>query len=122
MSDLLRKKQPGKILRSQTVVPKNTFNIKDLENAQEKGQEAETTPVSVPKKTTVSNLIAEKSTTVRVNMSTKSKLNALVTLGIAQTVDEVTDLLINDYLTNILTKDERKQFEIILELYKRKMK
>lgn len=122
MSDLLRKKQPGKIQRSQTVVPKNTFNIKDLETVQEKGQEPESTPVSVPKKTTVSNLVSEKSTTVRVNMSTKSKLNALVTLGIAQTVDEVTDLLINDYLTNILTKDERKQFEIILELYKRKMK
>ena len=55
-------------------------------------------------------------------MTTKSKLNALVTLGIAPNVDEVTDLLINDYLTNILTKDERKQFEIILGLYKKKMK
>jgi len=122
MSDLLRKKQPGKIQRSQTVVPKNTFNINDLENDKEDAKVPETPPVSVPKKTTVSNLVAEKSTTVRVNMTTKSKLNALVTLGIAPTVDEVIDLLINDYLTNILTKDERKQFEIILELYKRKMK
>lgn len=122
MSDLLRKKQPGKIQRSQTVVPKNTFNIKDLETVKENVEEPNSTPVSVPKKAAVSNVVPEKSTTVRVNMSTKSKLNALVTLGIAQTVDEVTDLLINDYLTNILTKDERKQFEIILELYKRKMK
>lgn len=122
MSDLLRKKQPGKIQRSQTVVPKNTFNINDFENDKEDAKVPETPSVSVPKKTTVSNLVAEKSTTVRVNMTTKSKLNALVTLGIAQTVDEVIDLLINDYLTNILTKDERKQFEIILELYKRKMK
>lgn len=122
MSDLLRKKQPGKIQRSQTVVPKNTFNIKELETVQENVPEPVTTPTPAPKTATVSNLVAEKSTTVRVNMTTKSKLNALVTLGIAPTVDEVTDILINDYLTNILTKDERKQFEIILGLYKRKMK
>lgn len=120
MSDLLRKKQPGKIQRSQTVVPKNTFNIKELETVKENVPETVTTPA--PKTATVSNLVAEKSTTVRVNMTTKSKLNALVTLGIAPNVDEVTDLLINDYLTNILTKDERKQFEIILGLYKKKMK
>lgn len=122
MSDLLRKKQPGKIQRSQSVMPKNTFNIKDLEDDKENVKVPESTPVSIPKKPTVSNVVAEKSSTVRVNMSTKSKLNALVTIGIASTVDEVIDLLINDYLTNILTKDERKQFEIILELYKRKMK
>lgn len=122
MSDLLRKKQPGKIQRSQSVMPKNTFNIKDLEDDKENVKVPESTSVSIPKKPTVSNIVAEKSSTVRVNMSTKSKLNALVTIGIASTVDEVVDLLINDYLTNILTKDERKQFEIILELYKRKMK
>lgn len=118
MSDLLRKKEPGKIQRSQTVVPKNTFNIKDVESPKEQ----EKTPVSTSKKTVNSNVVAEKSTTVRVNMSTKNKLNALVTLGIASTVDDVTDLLINDYISNILTKDERKQFEIIFELYKSKTK
>ncbi|PUB09480.1 DUF5388 domain-containing protein [Paenisporosarcina sp. OV554] len=116
MSDLLRKKSPGLIQRSQTAVPKNTFNIKELETK----KEPDTTPV--PKKATNSNVIAEKSTTVRVNMSTKNKLNALVTIGIAPTVDDVIDLLINDYHSNILTKDERKQYEIIFELYKSKTK
>lgn len=118
MSDLLRKKQPGKIQRSQTVVPKNTFDIKAVETT----VEPEKTPEPTPKKTVNSNVVSEKSTTVRVNMSTKNKLNALVTLGIASTVDDVTDLLINDYIANILTKDERKQFEIIFELYKSKSK
>lgn len=116
MSDLLRKKQPGKIQRSQTVVPKNTFNINELET------EKEPDITLLPKKSQNSNVVAEKSTTVRVNMNTKNKLNALVTLGIASTVDDVTDLLINDYLANILTKDERKQFEIIFGLYKSKNK
>jgi len=118
MSDLLRKKQPGKIQRSQTVVPKNVFDIKDVEVS----KEPEKTPEPTVKKAVNTNVVAEKSTTVRVNMTTKNKLNALVTLGIASTVDDVTDLLINDYISNILTKDERKQFEIIFELYKSKSK
>ena len=116
MSDLLRKKPPGLIQRSQTVVPKNTFNMKELEN----DKEPDTT--SVPKKAANSNVITEKSTTVRVSMSTKNKLNALVTIGIAPTVDDVIDLLINDYQSNILTKDEKKQYDIIFELYKSKTK
>lgn len=116
MSDLLRKKQPGKIQRSQAAVPKNTFNIKELET------KAEPNIPQVTHKATSSNVIVEKSTTVRVNMSTKNKINTLVTLGIASTVDDVIDLLINDYLTNILTKDEKKQFEIIFDLYKSKTK
>ena len=116
MSDLLRKKEPGKIQRSQTVIPKNTFDIKEVETKKEPDKIEEV----VSKKTT--NVVSEKSTTVRLNMSTKNKINALVTLGIASTVDDVTDLLINDYISNILTKDERKQFEIIFELYKSKSK
>ncbi|MFC6038957.1 DUF5388 domain-containing protein [Paenisporosarcina macmurdoensis] len=119
MSDLLRKKPPGLIQRSKTAVPKNTFNIKELETDKEADKTAE---VASKKTVNTTNVVAEKSTTVRLNMSTKNKINALVTLGIASTVDDVTDLLINDYISNILTKDERKQFEIIFELYKSKSK
>ena len=119
MSDLLKKKQPGKIQRSQTVVPKNIFDINEVDTNKEPDKTAEV----VSKKTVnTTNVVSEKSTTVRLNMSTKNKINALVTLGIASTVDDVTDLLINDYISNILTKDERKQFEIIFELYKSKSK
>ena len=119
MSDLLRKKQPGKIQRSQTVMPKNTFDIKEVETKKEPDKTEE---VVSKKPVNTSNKKKKKSTTVRLNMSTKNKINALVTLGIASTVDDVTDLLINDYISNILTKDERKQFEIIFELYKSKSK
>ena len=120
MSDLLRKKQPGKIQRSQMAVPTNTFNINEVETTTTKVSEK--TPETGSKKIVNTNVVSEKSTTVRVNTTTKNKLNALVTLGIASTVDDVTDILINDYISNILTKDERKQFEIIFELYKSKTK
>lgn len=119
MSDLLKRKPPGLIERSQTAVPKNTFSIKDLETNMEPDKTEE---VVSKKPVNTTNVNAEKSTTVRLNRSTKNKINALVTLGIASTVDDVTDLLINDYISNILTKDERKQFEIIFELYKSKSK
>lgn len=114
MSDLLRKK-PKKIERSPTVTPKTTFSVNDL--PQQSKEE-----VIVEKKAAPSKLgVTEKTTTVRVSVSMKNKLNALVTMGIADTVDQLTDVLIDEYVTNILSKDEKKQLEIILDLYKSKL-
>lgn len=113
MSDLLKRK-PKRIERSQTVVPKTTFSLKDLpEQIEEEAVEKE-----VPK---VKSSTVEKTTTVRVSVGMKNKLNALVTMGIADTVDQLTDVLFDEYVNNILSKDEKKQLEIILDLYKSKM-
>lgn len=114
MSDLLRKK-PKKIERSPTVTPKTTFSVNDL--PQQPIEE-----VVVEKKvSTTKPAVTEKTTTVRVSVAMKNKLNAMVTMGIADTVDQLTDVLIDEYVTNILSKDEKKQLEIILDLYKSKL-
>ncbi|WP_052131613.1 DUF5388 domain-containing protein [Planococcus sp. CAU13] len=113
MSDLLRKK-PKKIERSPTVTPKTTFSVNDLpKNPKEEVPEKKVTPAKP--------IVAEKTTTVRVSVAMKNKLNALVTMGIADTVDQLADVLIDEYVTNILSKDEKKQLEIILDLYKSKL-
>lgn len=113
MSDLLKRK-PKKIERSQTVTPKTTFSLNDLpEMPQEEVSERKPSPKPVA---------AEKTTTVRVSVGMKNKLNALVTMGVADSVDQLTDVLIDEYVTNILSKDQKKQLEIILDLYKSKMK
>lgn len=112
MSDLLRKK-PKKIERSPTVTPKTTFSVNDL--PQQLKEEVPEKKVSPAKP-----ISAEKTTTVRVSVAMKNKLNALVTMGIADTVDQLADVLIDEYVTNILSKDEKKQLEIILDLYKSK--
>ncbi|MBT2583142.1 DUF5388 domain-containing protein [Planococcus sp. ISL-109] len=113
MSDLLKRK-PKKIERSQTLTPRTIFSSNDLpeqikEEAVEKKPVIKNTPT-----------VAEKTTTVRVSVAMKNKLNAMVTLGIADTVDQLTDVLIDEYVSNILSKDEKKQLEIILDLYKSK--
>ena len=113
MSDLLKRK-PKKIERSQTVTPKTTFSLNDLPAAPKEEDVEQKVSKTKPS-------IAEKTTTVRVSVAMKNKLNAMVTMGIADTVDQLTDVLIDEYVTNILSKDEKKQLEIILDLYKSKM-
>lgn len=117
MSDLLRKK-PKKIERSPTVTPKTTFSVNDLPQQPVKQEKEE---VAEKKFSPSKPAGAEKTTTVRVSVAMKNKLNALVTMGIADTVDQLTDVLIDEYVTNILSKDEKKQLEIILDLYKSRL-
>lgn len=114
MSDLLKRKTK-KIERSPSVTPKTTFSLNDL--PQQPKEEIVVEKKAPPAKTAVT----EKTTTVRVSVAMKNKLNAMVTMGIADTVDQLTDVLIDEYVTNILSKDEKKQLEIILDLYKSKL-
>lgn len=44
-------------------------------------------------------------------------MNALVSLNKADNVDELIDLMIEEYLAVHITKDEKKQLDIIMELY-----
>ncbi|AQQ55249.1 DUF5388 domain-containing protein [Planococcus lenghuensis] len=119
MSDLLRKK-PKKIERSESVVPKSTFSFPETTVAhQEKVVEV---PSEKEKSSIKTKKPAEKTTTVRVSVAMKHKLNALVTLGVADSVDQVTDILFDEYVNNILSKEEKKQLELILELYRSKLK
>lgn len=113
MSDLLKRK-PKKIERSQTVAPKTTFSLNDLPEPSK--------DEVVERKQPGKSATSEKTTTVRVSVGMKNKLNALVTMGVADSVDQLTDVLIDEYVTNILSKDQKKQLEIILDLYKSKMK
>lgn len=113
MSDLLRKK--NKLLeRGAPIVPERVFTMDDL-NTVSKDPVEEKKPAKKNTRTT-----AEKTTTVRVSAATKNKLNAMVTVGIADTVDQLTDVLIDEYISNILSKEEKKQLNIVLDLYKTK--
>lgn len=119
MSDLLKRK-PKRIERSQTVTPRTTFSLNDLpEQPTEEVIEKKVHETKVVEKKAA---IAEKTTTVRVSVGMKNKLNALVTMGVADSVDQLADVLYDEYVNNILSKDEKKQLEIILELYKSKLR
>lgn len=119
MSDLLKRK-PRKIEKGVTVTPQTTFSLDELsgaakEQVPEKKPAAEKKTAPKPPKRAV-----EKTTTVRVSVAMKNRMNAMVTMGIADSVDQLTDLVVDEYISNILTKDQKKQLEIIYDLYKTK--
>jgi hypothetical protein len=114
MSDLLKKKTTSKLDRGQQIQPSTLFNLEREKPIAEKKSEM---PIRSKHKNE-----SDKTTTVRVSTSTKNRLNALVTLGVAETVDQLIDILLEEYTTNILSKDEKKQLDLIFDLYRSKKK
>jgi hypothetical protein len=114
MSDLLKKKTSKRLDRGQQIHPSKMFN---LEKEVPIAEQDNVKPVISKKPINV-----DKTTTVRVSTSTKDRLNALVTLGTAETVDHLVDILMDEYISNILSKDEKKQLDLIFELYRSKRK
>lgn len=113
MSDLLKRK-PKKIEKGVTVTPNTTFTLDELPvPPKEPVVENKPTTKATPRP-------PQKTTTVRVSVPMKNKLNAMVTMGLADSVDQLTDLVVDEFISNILTKDQKKQLDIIYDLYKGK--
>lgn len=64
--------------------------------------------------------IDEPSTNVRVGVSIKDKIDTLLVMKKFEIVNDLIDYLVDDYVSNELTKDERKTFDTILDIYKLK--
>ena len=110
MSDLLNNKTKKKLLeRGPNIIPKNQFDLTDIQ-----------TSTTIKKNTNKDSSSLKKDTSVRVKRSTRNKLNALVSLNKADTIDELIDIMIDEYMTANILKDEKKQFDLIMELYKLK--
>lgn len=113
MSNLLNKNSKKKLLeRGPQISPANQFKLNDVEPV-----------IQEPEKKTVRKQETppeKKVTSVRVRKSTRDKLNALVSLNKAETIDELIEIMIDEYLSSHITKDEKKQFDIVINLYKSK--
>ncbi|WP_361920328.1 DUF5388 domain-containing protein [Streptomyces sp. NPDC046876] len=57
---------------------------------------------------------------MRVKKSTRNKLNALVSLNKADTIDDLIEIMFDEYFSVHVTKDEKKQFDMVMDLYKSK--
>ncbi|MET1032148.1 DUF5388 domain-containing protein [Domibacillus tundrae] len=113
MSDLLKKK-PSKLLnRGKQITPNTTFSL-DNENSKPVNTVPEPEKKEMAAKT---KKVQPGTTTVRVSTTTKERLNGLVTLGIAESVDSLLEILVEEYQTNYLTKEQRKQYSLILDIY-----
>jgi hypothetical protein len=123
MSDLLKKK-PNKLLnRGKQITPNTTFSLDNETNENDTKQPAqemlEKKELEIKTRSTKGQTTT---TTVRVSTPTKEKLNALVTMGIADSVDHLLEILIEEYESTYLTKNEKKQYSLILDIYASKKK
>lgn len=129
MSNLLNNNNKKKLLsRGAAIVPDQQFNIQDVKE-DEKPKKVEHTEDVVAKKSgaksgaksdTKSDAPKKKSeatnTSVRVTKQTRSKLNAIIQYGKAENVDSLIDILIDEYIENHFTKEDKKTYELVLKL------
>ena len=123
MSSLLNNGKPRKKLldRGPKIVPTQEFKlestkeIKVEEPVQEEKQSSEKAEQAPTKKTKKQDT-ATQITTVRVTKATRNKLNALVQMGKADSVDVLLDILLDEYIENNLVKEEKKTFNLVFEV------
>lgn len=138
MSNLLNNEKPRKKLlqRGPKIVPAQEFKLESTDEAPTEtiaetsvevpAQEQPTpTPTSskvesktsakAPKKREVAQI-----TSVRVTKPTRNKLNALIQLGKADNVDTLIDILLDEYIETNLVKDEKKTFNLVLDIIKKR--
>lgn len=118
MSNLLNNNKPKRKLldRGAKITPEKQFDIAEIEPAPNKlaiAQE-EKEAKKVEKKATPKRRNVQDITSVRVTKSTRNKLNALIQMGKADSVDVMIDILLDEYIDNTLVKDEKKTYGIVL--------
>lgn len=119
LSNLLNSKKKKLLDRGPKITPAQEFTLSDVEINETNVSSVEPEPLRVvkeekPKKT------KQSTTTVRVEKITRSKLNALVQMGKAETVDVLVDILIDEYVNHQLLKDEKKTYDILLNVLRKK--
>lgn len=127
MSNLLNNGKPKKRLldRGPKIVPTQEFKLdstnetKVEEPVQEEKQSSEKAEQAPTKKTKKQDTAAQI-TTVRVTKATRNKLNALIQLGKADSVDVLLDILLDEYIENNLVKEEKKTFNLVFEVIQKR--
>lgn len=120
MSNLLSNNSRKKKLldRGPKITPAQEFTLTDIDTKETEVSSVEPEPLKIvkdkPKK------VKQSTTTVRVEKLTRSKLNALVQMGKAETVDVLVDILIDEYVNHQLLKDEKKTYDILLNILRKK--
>lgn len=128
MSNLLNNGKPKKRLldRGPKIVPAQEFKLESAEEVEaeapvQEEQQPEKAKQAPAKKTKRQDTAAQI-TSVRVKRATRNKLNTLIQLGKADSVDVLIDILLDEYIENNLVKDEKKTFSIVLDVIQKRDK
>lgn len=111
MSNLIKKNKKKLLVKTPVNEPETIFKIENNKDPQESNSK------NSPKKSIKS---IESSVTVRVNKTTRNRLNALVYMGKASSVDDLLEQVIDTHLDNNLTKEELKLFNSFLVVLENK--
>jgi len=117
MADNLLNKNKGKrnlLERKEEVKPKEAFNRSSLFTVDESQKNSHNQNKEVP-----TNKNKLKTTTIRCAADTSHRLNALVTSFSLDSVNELLDILLDNYEAS-LTNDERREIKTLIEVYQRK--
>ena len=119
MSNLINNKPKKKLLdRGPKIVPTEEFKLEETQPANSQTDKPVTEAIQEtpkPKRRSTQDI-----TSVRVTKATRSKLNALIQMGKADHVDLLIDILIDEYIDNTLTKDEKKTYGIVLDILRKR--
>ena len=126
MSNLLNNGKPRKKLleRGPKIVPAQEFKLDAVEEAeaaskpQQEQQQPEAKQAEKPKRARKSE--SAHITSVRVTKPTRNKLNALIHMGKAESVDVIIDILLDEYIENNLVRDEKKTFNLVLDIIQKR--
>ena len=113
MSNLLNNNKPKKKLldRGPKIMPAQEFKLEDATaDVQEQAEPAK------------KRNAAAQITSVRVTKTTRNKLNTLIQLGKADSVDVLLDHLLDEYIENHLAQEEQKTFDLIFDVIQKRDK
>lgn len=124
MSNLLNNGKPRKKLleRGPKIVPAQEFKLAVAEEADAESNSQKQQPEAKPVEDAKKGRKRESAqiTSVRVTKTTRNKLNAFIQLGKADSVDVMIDILLDEYVENNLAKDEKKTFNLILDILQKR--
>lgn len=117
MSDLLKNNSGKKKLlnRGPKIVPAQEFKLEEKDTAAVTSAKEQTASPKATKKREAAQI-----TSVRVTKATRNKLNALIQLGKAENVDILIDILLDEYIENTLIKEEKKTFNLVLDIIQKR--
>ncbi|MFJ7953008.1 DUF5388 domain-containing protein [Lysinibacillus sp. NPDC096418] len=127
MSNLLNNEKPKRKLlqRGPKIVPNQEFKLESTDEAtvEVSAQEQQPTPPQAEPKAPAKaqkKREAAQITSVRVTKPTRNRLNALIQLGKADNVDTLIDILLDEYIETNLVKDEKKTFNLVLDIIQKR--
>ena len=111
----VQEEQQSKPTPTPKSTPKTTTKPKSAPKSTTKSAEE-----TIARKTKKREEIAAQITSVRVTKSTRNKLNTLIQLGKADSVDVLVDMLLDEYIENSLAKDEKKTFDLVFDVIQKR--